>query len=50
MSSSPIAAIAIENARLAEAMHETVEIDALNGKLYAELAERDEELVRVKAA
>jgi transcriptional regulator with GAF, ATPase, and Fis domain/Tfp pilus assembly protein PilF len=45
-----IAAIAIENARLAEDLRrKTGEIDALNGRLSAELAERDAELVRVKS-
>jgi transcriptional regulator with GAF, ATPase, and Fis domain/tetratricopeptide (TPR) repeat protein len=45
-----IAAIAIENARLADDLrHKTREIDELNRRLSAELAERDAELVRVKA-
>jgi serine/threonine-protein kinase PknK len=45
-----IAAIAIENARLAGDLRRTTrEVDALNGRLAAELAERDAELVRVRA-
>ncbi|HEX4420330.1 MAG TPA: sigma 54-interacting transcriptional regulator [Kofleriaceae bacterium] len=45
-----IAAIAIENARLtAELRRTTREVDELNGLLSVELAERDAELVRVKA-
>jgi transcriptional regulator with GAF, ATPase, and Fis domain/tetratricopeptide (TPR) repeat protein len=45
-----IAAIAIENARLADDLRrKTHEVDALNSKLSSELAERDAELVRVKA-
>jgi len=45
-----IAAIAIENARLtADLRRTTHEIDELNAKLSAELAETDAELVRVKA-
>ncbi len=45
-----IAAIAIENARLTEDLRRTTtEVDALNGRLHAELAERDAELVRVKS-
>ncbi|MBA3451734.1 MAG: sigma 54-interacting transcriptional regulator [Deltaproteobacteria bacterium] len=45
-----IAAIAIENARLTEDLRNTTRaVDELNGRLSAELAERDAELVRVKA-
>ena len=45
-----IAAIAIENARLAgDLRRKSEEVDALNSRLSAELAERDAELVRVKA-
>jgi serine/threonine-protein kinase PknK len=45
-----IAAIAIENARLAADLRRTTaEVDALAARLSAELAERDAELVRVKA-
>ena len=45
-----IAAIAIENARLTEDLRRTThEVDALNRRLSAELADRDAELVRVKA-
>jgi transcriptional regulator with GAF, ATPase, and Fis domain len=45
-----IAAIAIENAKLTDELRRsTREVDELNGKLSAELAERDAELVRVKA-
>jgi transcriptional regulator with GAF, ATPase, and Fis domain len=45
-----IAAIAIENARLTEDLRRTTrEVEALNQRLGAELAERDAELVRVKA-
>jgi len=45
-----IAAIAIENARLTEDLRRTTRsVDELNGRLSAELAERDAELVRVKA-
>jgi len=45
-----IAAIAIENARLAGDLRRTTrEVDELNGRLAAELAERDAELVRVRA-
>ena len=45
-----IAAIAIENARLADDLRrKSVEVDELNGRLSADLAERDAELVRVKA-
>ncbi|NVB79453.1 MAG: sigma 54-interacting transcriptional regulator, partial [Kofleriaceae bacterium] len=45
-----IAAIAIENARLADDLRKTTrEVDELNRRLSAELAERDAELVRVKA-
>jgi transcriptional regulator with GAF, ATPase, and Fis domain/tetratricopeptide (TPR) repeat protein len=45
-----IAAIAIENARLADGLRaSTREVDELNRRLSAELAERDAELVRVKA-
>ena len=45
-----IAAIAIENARLADELRRTTrEVDALAARLSAELAERDAELVRVKA-
>jgi len=45
-----IAAIAIENARLTEDLRRTTcEVDDLNSRLSAELAERDAELVRVKA-
>ena len=45
-----IAAIAIENARLTDDLRRTTrEVEALNQRLGAELAERDAELVRVKA-
>ena len=45
-----IAAIAIENARLTEDLRNTTRsVDQLNGRLSAELADRDAELVRVKA-
>src|SRR6185503_157084 len=45
-----IAAIAIENARLTgDLRRSTREVDELNRRLSAELAERDAELVRVKA-
>jgi transcriptional regulator with GAF, ATPase, and Fis domain/Tfp pilus assembly protein PilF len=45
-----IAAIAIENARLTDDLRRTTrEVDELNRRLSAELAERDAELVRVKA-
>ena len=45
-----IAAIAIENARLTDDLRRTTrEVDELNRRLAAELAERDAELVRVKA-
>ena len=45
-----IAAIAIENARLTDDLRRsTREVDDLNGRLSAELADRDAELVRVKA-
>ncbi|HEU0030227.1 MAG TPA: sigma 54-interacting transcriptional regulator [Kofleriaceae bacterium] len=45
-----IAAIAIENARLtADLRRTTHEVDQLNARLSAELAEKDAELVRVKA-
>jgi len=45
-----IAAIAIENARLtADLRRTTREVDSLNRRLSAELADRDAELVRVKA-
>jgi len=45
-----IAAIAIENARLTDELRATTRAVAdLNGRLSAELAERDAELVRVKA-
>ena len=45
-----IAAIAIENARLtADLRRTTREVDELNARLSVELAERDAELVRVKA-
>ena len=45
-----IAAIAIENARLtADLRRTTHEVDELNARLSLELAERDAELVRVKA-
>src|SRR5438132_12675166 len=45
-----IAAISIENARLTDDLRRTTrEVDELNGRLSAELAERDAELVRVKA-
>ncbi|HUJ58047.1 MAG TPA: sigma 54-interacting transcriptional regulator, partial [Kofleriaceae bacterium] len=45
-----IAAIAIENARLTDDLRRsTREVEELNGRLSAELAERDAELVRVKA-
>lgn len=45
-----IAAIAIENARLTEDLRRTTrEVDDLNRRLSAELADRDAELVRVKA-
>ncbi|HEY0993615.1 MAG TPA: sigma-54-dependent Fis family transcriptional regulator, partial [Kofleriaceae bacterium] len=45
-----IAAIAIENARLTGDLRRTTrEVDALNARLSSELAERDAELVRVKA-
>jgi transcriptional regulator with GAF, ATPase, and Fis domain len=45
-----IAAIAIENARLTDDLRRTTrEVDDLNRRLSAELAERDAELVRVKA-
>ena len=46
-----IAAIAIENARLNDALRKTTaSVDDLNRRLAADLAERDAELVRVKAA
>ncbi|MGE0548202.1 MAG: sigma 54-interacting transcriptional regulator [Kofleriaceae bacterium] len=45
-----IAAIAIENARLTDDLRRTTSaVEQLNGRLSAELAERDAELVRVKA-
>jgi hypothetical protein len=45
-----IAAIAIENARLTGDLRRTTrEVAELNGRLSSELAERDAELVRVKA-
>jgi len=45
-----IAAIAIENARLTEDLRRTTRaVDELNGQLSRELADRDAELVRVKA-
>ncbi len=45
-----IAAIAIENARLTDRLRRsTHEVDDLNRRLAADLAERDAELVRVKA-
>ena len=45
-----IAAIAIENARLTDHLRRTTtEVDDLNRRLAADLAERDAELVRVKA-
>jgi transcriptional regulator with GAF, ATPase, and Fis domain len=45
-----IAAIAIENARLTDDLRRTTrEVEALNQRLGHELAERDAELVRVKA-
>ena len=45
-----IAAIAIENARLTDDLRRTTrEVDELNARLAADLAERDAELVRVKA-
>ena len=45
-----IAAIAIENARLANDLRTTTRaVDELNSRLSAELADRDAELVRVKA-
>lgn len=45
-----IAAIAIENARLTDALRRTTEhVDDLNRRLAADLADRDAELVRVKA-
>lgn len=45
-----IAAIAIENARLADQLRRTTQsVDELNRRLAAELADRDAELVRVKA-
>jgi transcriptional regulator with GAF, ATPase, and Fis domain len=45
-----IAAIAIENARLTDSLHaRTREVDQLNSRLSAELADRDAELVRVRA-
>ncbi len=45
-----IAAIAIENARLTEDLRTTTRaVDDLNGRLSSELADRDAELVRVKA-
>ncbi|HTR51204.1 MAG TPA: sigma 54-interacting transcriptional regulator [Kofleriaceae bacterium] len=45
-----IAAIAIENARLADDLRRsTREVDELNRRLSSELADRDAELVRVKA-
>jgi transcriptional regulator with GAF, ATPase, and Fis domain len=45
-----IAAIAIENARLTQDLRSTTKaVDDLNGKLSAELADRDAELVRVRA-
>jgi transcriptional regulator with GAF, ATPase, and Fis domain len=45
-----IAAIAIENARLTDHLRRTTrEVDELNARLAADLAERDAELVRVKA-
>ncbi|HEY3804776.1 MAG TPA: sigma 54-interacting transcriptional regulator [Kofleriaceae bacterium] len=45
-----IAAIAIENARLTDHLrHAAREVDELNARLAADLAERDAELVRVKA-
>jgi transcriptional regulator with GAF, ATPase, and Fis domain/tetratricopeptide (TPR) repeat protein len=45
-----IAAIAIENARLTEDLKTTTRaVDELNGRLSSDLADRDAELVRVKA-
>ncbi|HEY0193265.1 MAG TPA: sigma 54-interacting transcriptional regulator, partial [Kofleriaceae bacterium] len=45
-----IAAIAIENARLTGDLRRTTrEVDALNARLASDLADRDAELVRVKA-
>ncbi len=45
-----IAAIAIENARLTDHLRRTTrEVDDLNARLAADLADRDAELVRVKA-
>ncbi|HEX4455117.1 MAG TPA: sigma 54-interacting transcriptional regulator, partial [Kofleriaceae bacterium] len=45
-----IAAIAIENARLTDHLRRTTrEVDELNARLAADLADRDAELVRVKA-
>jgi transcriptional regulator with GAF, ATPase, and Fis domain len=45
-----IAAVAIENARLADDLRRrTDEIDRMNAQLAADLAERDAELVRVRA-
>ncbi|MDB4958737.1 MAG: Response regulator of zinc sigma-54-dependent two-component system [Myxococcales bacterium] len=45
-----IAAIAIENARLTDDLRRsTREVDSLNSRLSSELADRDAELVRVKA-
>jgi transcriptional regulator with GAF, ATPase, and Fis domain/Tfp pilus assembly protein PilF len=45
-----IAAIAIENARLTQDLRSTTKaVDDLNGRLSAELADRDAELVRVRA-
>jgi transcriptional regulator with GAF, ATPase, and Fis domain len=45
-----IAAIAIENARLTQELRSTTKaVDDLNGRLSAELADRDAELVRVRA-
>ncbi|MDQ3335338.1 MAG: sigma 54-interacting transcriptional regulator [Myxococcota bacterium] len=45
-----IAAIAIENARLADDLRrKSHEVDELNGRLSAELADKDAELVRVKS-
>ncbi len=45
-----VAAIAIENARLADELRTTTRaLDTLNARLAADLAERDAELVRVKA-
>jgi transcriptional regulator with GAF, ATPase, and Fis domain len=46
-----VAAVAIENARLAEALRKrTAEVEALNARLAADLADKDVELQRVKAA